>query len=236
MHGVGAADRVGGGLGEAEEPHLALLHELGHGADGLLDGDVRVHAVLVVEVDVLDPEPLQGGVACLAHVLGVAADAQPLATLAANVAELGGQHHVVAAAAYRPADQALVGERAVHVGRIEERDPELECPVDRGDRLLVVGLAVELGHAHATEALHRHLASLATESARLHHSCTTIFPRFSPRSRPINASGAWSRPSTTVSRCWIRPSRRRRPTSSWKAGMRSKWSETMNPLRVRRLP
>ena len=46
-------------LGEAEVAHLALAHELGHGADRLLDRHRRVDAVLVVEVDVVDAEPLQ---------------------------------------------------------------------------------------------------------------------------------------------------------------------------------
>ena len=52
----------------------------------------------------------------------------------------------------RPADQLLVGERAVDVGGVEERDAELERAVDRRDRLVVVARAVELGHAHAAEA------------------------------------------------------------------------------------
>jgi hypothetical protein len=37
-----------------EESHLALLYQLAHGADGLLDRGVRVDTVLVVEVDVVD--------------------------------------------------------------------------------------------------------------------------------------------------------------------------------------
>ena len=51
------------GLGEAQVADLARLDELRHGADGLLDRDRRVDAVLVVEVDVVDAEALQGGVA-----------------------------------------------------------------------------------------------------------------------------------------------------------------------------
>ena len=148
-------------------------------------------------------EAAQRRVACLVDVLGVAADAQPLPVVAAHIAELGGEHDLVAAPPDRTPHEDLVGERAVHVGRVEEVDPQLERPLDRRDRLLVVALAVELGHPHAPEPLLRDLEPLATKIARLHHVSpirTSIFPRFSPRSSPIKASGACSMPSTTVSR------------------------------------
>jgi hypothetical protein len=37
VHGVGAADRLGSGLGQADVQHLALGHQLGQGADGVLE-------------------------------------------------------------------------------------------------------------------------------------------------------------------------------------------------------
>jgi hypothetical protein len=40
-------------------PDLALGYELGEGADCVLDGRVRVDAVLVAEVDVIGSQPLQ---------------------------------------------------------------------------------------------------------------------------------------------------------------------------------
>ena len=60
MHRVGSADRVGPGLGQADVADLALRDQLGEGADGVLDGRVRVDPVLVVQVDVVGAEPLQG--------------------------------------------------------------------------------------------------------------------------------------------------------------------------------
>ena len=60
----------GGRLGQAEVADLPGRDELGHGADGLLDRDGLVDAVLVVEVDVVDAEPLQAGVAGGPDVLG----------------------------------------------------------------------------------------------------------------------------------------------------------------------
>ena len=58
----------------------------------------------------------------------------------------------VAPALDRLADEDLVGVRAVDVGGVEERDPEIERAVDRRDAFGLVGRAVELGHAHAAEA------------------------------------------------------------------------------------
>jgi hypothetical protein len=54
---VGPADRRRAGLGQAEVIDLAFLDQLLHGPGHLLDGHGRVDAVLVEEVDGLDPEP-----------------------------------------------------------------------------------------------------------------------------------------------------------------------------------
>ena len=94
--------------------------------------------MLVVQIDVLHPQPLEGGVARLADVLRPAVDAQPSTDRAAHVAELRGEHHPVAAAPDRPAHELLVGERAVHVRGVEKRDAELERALNRRDRLRVV--------------------------------------------------------------------------------------------------
>ena len=136
MDGVGAADRLGRRLREPQEADLAGIDELGHRADGLLDRDVGVDAVLVVEVDVVDAQAPQRRVARVHHVLGAAVDAARRGVLGvADDPELGGQHHLVAPVGDRLADELLVGVRPVHVGGVEQRDPELERAVDRGDRL-----------------------------------------------------------------------------------------------------
>ena len=131
---------------------LAGLDQLGHGADDLLDRDRPVDTVLVVEVDVVDAAPLQAGVAGGADVLRLAVDADPGAVGLALVAELGGELDLVAASGDGLADQLLVGEGAVHVGRVEERHAQVEGAVDGVDALLLVRRAVELAHAHAAEA------------------------------------------------------------------------------------
>ena len=100
-----------------------------------------------------------------------AVDAEELAVLAAHVAELRREHDLVAAVGDRLADELLVRERAVHVGRVEEGDAELERAVDRRDRLASSAVAVELGHPHAAESERGDLESLlrracASPSAR----------------------------------------------------------------------
>jgi hypothetical protein len=51
---------------------------------------------------------------------------------------------------------------------VEQRHAELERAVDRGDRLDVVAVPVELGHPHAAEALAGHLQALASKCCFLH--------------------------------------------------------------------
>ena len=119
---------------------LPARDELGHRADRLLDRRLRVDAVLVVEVDRVDAEPLQADAsqAC-AHVVGPAVDAQALAvrrrarcrTWWRARPRRGGPR-----SPGRPAPRCV--HDAVHVGRVEEVDAELQRPVDGGDRLGLV--------------------------------------------------------------------------------------------------
>jgi len=64
VDGVGAADRAGPGLGQADVADLTLGHQLGQGVGGVLDGCTGVDAVLVVQVDVVGSEPGQRPLDC----------------------------------------------------------------------------------------------------------------------------------------------------------------------------
>ena len=121
--------------------------------------------MLVIEVDDLDPEPLQARLAGRPHVIRPPAHAPEAAVLAADVAELGGEEHPVAAVGDGPADQLLVAADAVHVGGVEEVDAALDRLVDRRDRFGFVAGAVEFGHAHAAEADRRHFRAAAPRAA-----------------------------------------------------------------------
>ena len=99
--------------------------------------------MLVVEVDVIDAEARERRVASLVDVLGIAS-MRGAVRRAAHVAELGRQHHLVAPSLDRPADQLLVGERPVHVGRVQEGDAQVQGAVDGLGRLGLVAGAVEV--------------------------------------------------------------------------------------------
>ena len=125
----------------------------------------HVDAVLVVEVDVVDAETLERGVAGPVHVLRRTVDPHPGAVLAALVPELRRDDDLFAPARDRLADEALVRERAVHVGRVQEGDAQIEGAMDRGDCPGLVGGPVELGHAHTAEAEGGDCKAFAAERA-----------------------------------------------------------------------
>jgi hypothetical protein len=138
VDGVGAADGVDPGLRQADVANLALLDQLGEGAHGVLDRRVRVDAVLVVQVDVVGAEPSQRALDSDADVGGAAVEGPRAPAVVRDQAELGGQHHLVAAALERLADQPLVDVGTVDLGGVDERDAQVDGPVDGADRLGVV--------------------------------------------------------------------------------------------------
>lgn len=105
---MGAADGGGACLGKPDCAHLALLHQFRHRADGFLDRHGGIDAVLVIEVDDVRPESLEGGLGDGFRIFRPAVDAFDrlgggLARVDAET-ELGGDHHPVS-----PALQRLTG-------------------------------------------------------------------------------------------------------------------------------
>jgi hypothetical protein len=127
--------------------------------------------VLVVQVDVVGAEPLEGALDRCPRVVRV--PVQGAAAVAAAVREqpeLRRDHHVVAAAGQGAAEQFLVLVRTVDLRGVEQGHPELDGAVDGADRLGVVGVRtrVEGRHAHAAEPQARHLE---TGQRYLLHEC-----------------------------------------------------------------
>jgi hypothetical protein len=148
---------------------LALRLELHHGADGILDRHGVVDAMDEIEVDGIGAEPFEALFAGFDHVVRIAFGAG-LAIGQANVAELGGEDVLFAAPFQGATDQLLVGAvRSVGVGRVDKVDAEVRRPVQRGDRLLGIGHAVDRCHAHATEADGRHVEG--AEFSASDHDC-----------------------------------------------------------------
>ncbi len=156
MGGVGAAYGVRARLAYAEMAHLAGLDQPRHGADRLLDRHVRVDAVEIVEVDHLDSEPLQAGLAGDRDIVRPAIGEAALAIRPAHIAELGGEDRLVAPALQRLADELLVPAGGIGVRRVDEVEPELQRAMDGGDGFWIVRRAVLARHAVAAEPDIRH--------------------------------------------------------------------------------
>ena len=99
-----AADGLHAGLREAEVLHLALLDQVLHRPGDVLDRHVRVDAVLVEEVDGLDPEPLERASVTAWMCSGRLFSPRCRPVAVELEAELGGDHDLIAerARALRP--------------------------------------------------------------------------------------------------------------------------------------
>jgi hypothetical protein len=132
--------------------HLPGRDELPHRTGDVLDRHLRVHPVLVEQVDRLDAQPLQRGVGDLDDVLRAAVQAGLAALGVEPEPELGGDHHLLPERRQCLADRFLVHERAVDLGGVEEGDPPLDGRADHRDAVLAVGGRAEPGtDAHAAE-------------------------------------------------------------------------------------
>src|SRR5215203_619375 len=110
--------RLGCRLRDTQVTDLPRLDKLLHRPPCLLYGSVRVHPVLVVEVYVLHPQPIQRSVASLAYVLGPSVHAQPSTVLGPLVAELGCERDLIPPGGDCSANEPLVSEGPVHVGSV----------------------------------------------------------------------------------------------------------------------
>src|SRR6266849_4432826 len=104
---MGAPDAFRPRLAQPEKAYLALFDEPRHRTHGLLDRHRRIDPVLIIEIDDIDPEPLQARLAGLGDIGGAAVDAVGPAR-AAGLTEFGGDHDAVAPALKCAAEQFLV--------------------------------------------------------------------------------------------------------------------------------
>src|SRR5215211_6740339 len=157
MHLVGAADGLGCGLRDTQVTYLTGPDELLHCAPGLLYGNLGVYPMLKVEFNLIHSEPLQRVIAGLPHIIWLAVHTEEASVLASLVAELGGEGYLLAPVSNGLANELLVGEGAVRVGRVEEGHTQIYRAVDGGYGLVLVARAVELAHSHASKAKLRYL-------------------------------------------------------------------------------
>src|SRR5260370_21614723 len=150
MNAVGATNGFRACLGETEKADLAVLHQGGHGAYRVLDGRGWMDAVLIVQIDHLDAEALQTGLAGTDHVLRPPVG--NFAAAAAEIAELGRHEDLRAAPRDGLADKRFIVPEAIHVGGVEERHPTVDGITDQVYSGPVVAGAVYVGQRHAAEA------------------------------------------------------------------------------------
>src|ERR1700692_3811126 len=95
MYGMPAANGLGAGFAQAERTHLAVLDELRHGADRVLDRHARIDAVLIIEIDHLHAQALEARLAGTDDEFRTAVG--EFAVAAADLAEPRRQHPLRAA-------------------------------------------------------------------------------------------------------------------------------------------
>ena len=190
LDGVRPADGLRGRLGQAEVAHLPLRDQVLHRARHLLDRHVGVHAVLVEEINGVDPQPLERRLGDLLDVLGPAVQPGPAGS-AVGVElepELRGDHDLPAEGRKRLADELFVREGAVDLGGVEEGHAPFDRGPDHLDHLAAVRRrAVRKAHPHAAESHGRNLETALAQFAPLHVCLRRIGERTSFRGASVQA-------------------------------------------------
>jgi hypothetical protein len=148
-----AADRPHACFGQSEVLDLAFPDEVLHRAGNVLDGYVRIDAVLIEEIDAIGLQPLERGLGDLSDVFRAAIEATLLARLRIEVEpEFGGDHHLLTERREGFADEFFVRERAIHFGGVKECDAALDGRSDQRDTLLFFDCrAVAKAQTHAAK-------------------------------------------------------------------------------------
>jgi hypothetical protein len=130
---------------------LPCGNQIGHGTDGILDRNSWVDPVLIVEVNHIDAESLERGIAGRRDAFR--ATVQPHTTLwITGYAEFCCNHYLIPTPSQYFSQQALIGVRTVHVRGIPEIDAQFQGAIQGSEILLFVGGSVEISHTHAAQA------------------------------------------------------------------------------------
>ena len=159
-----AAQRLGADLAQTEVLHLTGVDELLHGARDVLNGNVRVLAVLVEDVDLVHAQAAQASLDDLADAFGPGV----VAEVGCLEAELRGDHDVVAEALHSSANDLLVLAPAVHFGGVEVRHTKVVGLLNRGDAVFCVTGTVGERDPHRAVADRGRGQALLAQSSFLH--------------------------------------------------------------------
>src|SRR5260370_41362823 len=132
----------------------------------------------IIEINYIDIEPAQTTFARFAHIIGLAADPAKLALIWITQNSKFRRYDDLSATSSQCApEQLLIGVRAIHVGRIEECDAELERAMNCGERFFLVSPPIKIRHPHAPEADRR--------NDRAASSKVSLFPLLSASLRDV---------------------------------------------------
>jgi hypothetical protein len=135
-------------LRESEIPDLALSDEIANRSGNVFDRHLWVDPVLVEQVDVVRPEPLQHLVDDLADVLRPAVESSRIEVKT----ELRREDHLIADRLERFADEGLVRVGPVGLSGVEERHSEVVRLPDEIDAVVGVdGISVVGAKSHAAQ-------------------------------------------------------------------------------------
>ena len=140
--------------------HLALLHQLCNGPGHLFGSRLLIHAMLIVEVDVVGTQPFQRPFHRLPD--GFWPRVESLLEVLQRNAELCGNLHFVSNRLQRLAHQLLIAVRTVALCRVEERHAQFVVrPANQFYHLFfVTRITIAVTHAHAAQPEGRHLQIL----------------------------------------------------------------------------
>jgi hypothetical protein len=77
---------------------------------------------------------------------------------------------------------------SIHIGRIKERDTEIQRTMDSGDRLLVVATAVKIRHPHATKTDRGDNRTASSKLSLFHDGSTAVYLKLCRRSGHVEPS------------------------------------------------
>ena len=147
---MGPSDGRRASLADAEVANFALAHELAHRPDRVLDRHGPIDTMDVVEVNDIGLEPLQAALAARLNVFWPAVRCWR-AVGCAQIAELAGDHVLVAMALHRASDQFLVTAQTIGVRAVKKMHADLARAAQSVNRHIFIGLIVERRHCCAAE-------------------------------------------------------------------------------------
>jgi hypothetical protein len=163
---MGTTDRLRAGFRHAKMPDLARRNQILDCAGDIFHWRLRIHAMLVIEVDIVGLQPLEGA---FDHLADMVRPADGLAGKAAAVldveTELGCDHHLVAHGAQGFSDKFFVVIGSIDLGGVKEGHTAIEGGPDQGNGLAPIHRGTIGGaHAHASKADGGNFKSLAKRS------------------------------------------------------------------------